>query len=157
MVGGGWLNARMAGLGANANDRKRPVAEMMARWHCSLMLAQDDEEHPVPEALRPRFRELVSALVEGDFALSRHELASVPSIDADTAEFIAEQVAAYGDDLVPLSEAVWRRSIYRWMDGHWEFLIDLSTTREAVSDLALHANLFDDQDGRIEVWSVHVP
>ncbi len=73
------------------------------------------------------------------------------------AEFIAEQIAAYGDDLVPLSEAVWQRSIYRWMDGYWEFLIDLSTTRETVSDLALHAKLFDDQYGRIQVWSVHVP
>ena len=121
------------------------------------MLAQDDEEHPVPEALRPRFRNLVSALVAGDFELSRHELAGVSPLDANTAQFIAGQIAAYGDDLSPLSDEVWRLSTYRWMDGHWAFLIDLSTTQEAVSDLALHAKLFDGQDGRIEVWSVHLP
>jgi hypothetical protein len=100
---------------------------------------------------------LVSAFVDGDFEPSQHELAGISAIDSDTAKFIAGQVAAYGDDLVPLSEAVWQRSIYRWMDGYWEFLIDLSTTRETVSDLALHAKLFNDQDGRIEVQSVHVP
>jgi hypothetical protein len=121
------------------------------------MLAQDDKEHPVPEALRPRFRKLVSAFVAGDFELSRHELAAVSVIDVETAQFIAGQIADYGDDLVPLSDAVWHRSIYRWMDGYWEFLIDLSTTRETVSDLVLHAKLFEDQDGRIEVRSVHVP
>ena len=121
------------------------------------MLAQDDEEHPVPEALRPRFRTLVLALVAGDFELSRHELAGISPVDPNTARFIAGQVAAYGDDLAPLRDEVWKRSAYRWIDGHWEFLIDLSTTQEAVSDLALHAKLFDDQDGRIEVWSVHVP
>ena len=43
------------------------------------------------------------------------------------------------------------------MDNHWALLIDLSTAQEPVSDLALHAKLFDDERGRIEVWSVHVP
>lgn len=129
----------------------------MARGHGSLMLAEDDQEHPVPEALRPRFRKLVSALVAGDFELSRHQLDAVSAIDVDIAEFIAGQIAAYGDDLVPLSEAVWQRSIYRWMDGYWDFLIDLSTTREVVSDLVLHAKLFDGEGGQIEVWSVEVP
>ncbi|WP_339933673.1 hypothetical protein [uncultured Brevundimonas sp.] len=121
------------------------------------MLAQDDEEHPVPEELRPRFQALVAALVDGDFQLSNPVLEGITPIDKTAAQFVAGQVAAYGDTLIPLSDQVWQRSIYRWMDGYWEFLIDLSTTREPVSDLALHANLIGDESGRIDVWSVHVP
>ena len=121
------------------------------------MLALDDEEHPVPDEVRPRFQELVAAFVTGDFQLSRHELDGLAPIDADTAGFIEGQIAAYGANLAPLSDDVWQRSAYRWMDDHWEFLIDLSTVQEPVSDLALHAKLFGGPSGRIEVWSVHVP
>lgn len=123
----------------------------------SLMFAQDDKEHPVPEQLRSRFQELVAAFIAGDYRLSRHALKGIAPIDEDTAQFIAGQIAAYGATLAPLNAEVWRRSIYRWMDGYWEFLIDLSTTQEPVSDLALHAKLFGDSSGRIEVSSVHVP
>jgi hypothetical protein len=122
-----------------------------------LMLARDDEEHPIPKELRPRFRELVTAFVAGDFELSRHLIDGVAALEADTARFVAGQITAYGDDLAPLCDEVWQRSIYRWMDGHWEFLIDLSTTKETVSDLALHAKLFDFPGAQVEVWSVHVP
>jgi hypothetical protein len=121
------------------------------------MLALDDEEHPVPEEVRPRFQELVAAFVSGDYRLSRHVLDGVASIDANTATFIEGQIAAYGAILVPLSDEVWQRSVYRWTEGHWEVLVDLSTNQEPVSDLALHARLFDGPSGRIEVWSVHVP
>lgn len=121
------------------------------------MLAQDDKEHPVPEELRPRFRELVAAFVAGDYQLSRHVLDGIAPIDDDTGQFIARQIAAYGGILAPLCDEVWQRSVYLWMDGYWEFLIDLTTTEEPVSDLALLAKLFDDRNGRIEVSSVHVP
>lgn len=121
------------------------------------MLAKDNEEHPVPEEVRPRFQGLIAAFVTGDFQLSRHVLDGIAPIDANMAQFIRGQIAAYGADLAPLSDDVWQRSTYRWMDGHWEFLIDLSTNQEPVSDLALHAKLFGGPGGRIEVWSVHVP
>jgi hypothetical protein len=121
------------------------------------MLAQDHQEHPVPEEVRPRFQEVVAAFVAGDFQLSRHVLDGVASIDVGTAGFIEEQIAAYGANLAPLSDDVWRGSAYCWMESHWEFLIDLSTNKEPVSDLTLHAKLFGGPRGRIEVWSVHVP
>lgn len=121
------------------------------------MLAQYDKEHPVPEEIRPRFQELVAAFVAGDYRLSRPALDGIAPIDENTAEFIAGQIAAYGATLAPLNDEVWRRSIYLWMDGYWEFLIDLSTTQESVSDLALHAKLFGGPCGRIEVSSIHVP
>jgi hypothetical protein len=43
------------------------------------------------------------------------------------------------------------------MDGYWQFLIDLTTTAEPVSDLVIHARLRDDGLARLEVQSVHVP
>ena len=122
-----------------------------------LMLARDAKEHPIPEQLRPRFRELVSALAAGDFRLSEHPLDGVAPIDERLADFIAEQIGAYGARLAPLSDEVWHRSVYAWDAPNWQFLIDLTTTDEAVSDLVLHARLSDDREGRIEVWSVHVP
>jgi hypothetical protein len=121
------------------------------------MLAQDDEEHPVPEDMRPRFQELIAAFVAGDFQLSRHALDGVAPIDANSARLFRERIVAYGDNLASLSDEVWQRSAYRWMEGHWDFVIDLSTNQQPVSDLALHAKLFGGPRGRIEVWSIHVP
>jgi len=120
------------------------------------MLARDDKEHPIPEGLRSRFRELVAALVAGDFRLSNHRLDGIAPIDARLADFITEQINAYAATLAPLSEEVWERSIYVWDGLNWQFLIDLTTTEEPVSDLVLHARA-DDEEGLIEVWSVHVP
>lgn len=121
------------------------------------MLARDDKERPIPEGLRPRFRELVAAMVAGDFQLSAHTPEGVAPIDPRLTDFITEQIDAYGATLAPLSDEVWKRSIYAWDGSNWQFLVDLTTTEEPVSDLVLHARLRDDEEGRIEVWSVHVP
>lgn len=121
------------------------------------MLARDDREHPIPEGLRPRLRELVTALVAGDFQLSNPGLVGVASIGARLADFIADQIDAYGATLAPLSDEVWERSVYAWDGVNWQFLIDLTTIDEPVSDLVLHARLAGDEEGLIEVWSVHVP
>lgn len=145
----------------NEADLQRELDELDAvistMGLATLILAQDDKEHPVPEQLRPRFKALVAAFVAGDYRLSRHPLEGIAPIDGDTAQVIEGQIAAYGATLVPLNDEVWQRSIYLWMDDYWEFLIDLSTTRDSASDLALHAKLFGGPSGRIEVSSVHVP
>ncbi|MGA0546511.1 DUF7668 domain-containing protein [Brevundimonas sp. VNH65] len=122
-----------------------------------LMLARDDNEHPIPEELRPRFRELVAAFVVGDYHLSTHRPDGVAPVDARLADFIAEQINSYGAKLAPLNDEVWQRSIYAWDGRHWQFLIDLTITGEPVSDLVLHARLPDYEEAQIEVWSVHVP
>ena len=121
------------------------------------MLARDDSEHPVPEGFRRRFSELVSALVAGNFCLSNPTIKGVAPINPSLADFIVDQIEAYGTALAPLSDEVWGRSVYAWDGAHWQFLIDLTTTEEPVSDLVLHARLRDDDNGQIEVWSVHVP
>jgi hypothetical protein len=121
------------------------------------MLAKEDGEHPIPEHLRPTFRQIAAAFAAGDFELRETRVDGVLVIDADTANAIAGNIAAYGSALAPLSEDTWQRSIYRWMDGYWQALVDLSTIDETVSDLTVHAMIFGDDKLSLRVESVHVP
>ena len=121
------------------------------------MLQKDDLEHPVPEPWRPRLKQIADAFVAGDFHLRHHPVDGVEPVDHATAELIAENVAAHGEPLAPLNDATWERSVYRWMEGHWEVLVDLSTEGEPVSDLTLHAKLYEEDGSRLEIYSVHVP
>jgi len=43
------------------------------------------------------------------------------------------------------------------MNGYWQLLVDLTTQREQVSDLTLHAKLHDTEPPTLEIESVHVP
>lgn len=118
---------------------------------------KDDEERPLPDSLRTTFRQIAEAFADGDYELRRHSVEGVAPIPAATAKHIANNVLAYGDALAPLNDATWERSVYRWMDGYWQVLVDLTTAGELVSDLTLHAKLYGEDAPRIEVESVHVP
>ena len=120
-------------------------------------LKRDDQEHAIPESLRSLFSSIAVAFARGDYSLRDHEIEGVAPIEPATAAAIAENVSAYGDSLAPLDASTWERSCYRWMDGHWEVLVDLTTAREPVSDLTLHAHLCDASGPLLEVRSVHVP
>ena len=121
------------------------------------MLRKDDAEHPLPERWWPTFRRIADAFVGGDYELRRQPVEGVAPVSPSTAEHIAANVSAYGDSLAPLNDAVWQRSVYRWMDGYWYVLVDLTTEGEPVSDLTLHARLTDGSGSRLEIDSVHVP
>lgn len=110
------------------------------------MLSRDDAEHPVPEPLRSTFRQIADAFVVGDYQLRDHPIAGVKPVASETAKWIAENISAYGETLAPLNEETWNRSIYRWMDGYWQMLVDLTTSSEPVSDLTLHAKLYGTGD-----------
>ncbi|WP_156457689.1 hypothetical protein [Altererythrobacter sp. Root672] len=122
------------------------------------MLHKDDAEHPVPEPLRSTFRQIADAFVAGDFQLRDHSISGVRPLDPDTAEWIADSISTYGDAIAPLNEETWNRSVYRWMDGYWQALVDLTTISEPVSDLTLHAKLYEiDHDLVVTVDAVYVP
>jgi len=122
------------------------------------MLPKDDDEHPVAEQLRSTLRRITDAFVAGDFQLSDHPIACVRPIDAATARSIAENISAYGDMLAPLNEETWDLSTYRWMEGYWQILVDLTSLSEPVSDLALHAKLYETSGGfELVVDAVYVP
>ena len=116
------------------------------------MLLRDDAEHHVPLPFRSTFQDIADAFVAGDFRMRDHPVQGVRPISSETAEWIAESVAAYGDTLAPLDEQTWERSVYLWMDGYWQMIVDLTTRKEAVSDLSLHAKLHE--DGEVEICGV---
>jgi hypothetical protein len=119
------------------------------------MLQKDDAEHAVPEPLRSTFRQIAEAFVVEDYQLRDHPIAGVRPVEPATAKWIAESISAYGGSLAPLNEQTWERSIYRWMGGYWMALVDLATGSEPVSDLSLHAKLYE--EGDVEVYGVYVP
>ena len=121
------------------------------------MMLKDDAEHPVPEYWRASFREIAAAFAVGDYELRDHPIQDVGPVSLETAERIAANVAAYGEALAPLNDATWERSVYRWMDGYWQVLVDLTTAGEPVSDLTLHAKLDEGDAPRLDIQSVHVP
>lgn len=121
------------------------------------MLDKDDIEHTVPPELRVAFHAIADAFVAGDFALQAHVIEGVSPIEQSIVQLIANSIHTYGDPIAPLKPATWDWAVYRWMDGYWQFLVDLTTENEDVSDLTVHAILRDSDDARIEVQSVHVP
>ena len=120
-------------------------------------MLKDDAEHPIPEPWRTTFRQIASAFVAGDFELRRHPVEGVAPVPRATADHLAANVAAYGEALAPLNDATWDRSVYRWMEGYWQVHVDLTTVEEPASDLTLHAKLYEGNDPRLEIDSVHVP
>ncbi|RYE95360.1 MAG: hypothetical protein EOO77_43005, partial [Oxalobacteraceae bacterium] len=98
------------------------------------MLVQDDDEHPVPPELHATFHEIADAFTVGDYTLRSHAIAGVRTVDPSTARAIAESVAAYGDRLASLHSSTWDHAVYRWVNGHWQMLVDLTTEGQQVSD-----------------------
>lgn len=79
-------------------------------------------------------------------------------VSGDTAAWIAGNISAYGETLAPLSDETWERSVYLWTDDHWQAVVDLTTTAGPISDLALHAKLYEaGDDFEVEVYGVYVP
>lgn len=121
------------------------------------MLERDNMEHPIPLKWHVAFQNMVTSFISGDFTLSHSSCDQIAPVDPLIAQSIADNISAYGCTLAPLNPAVWDHAVYRWMNGYWQFLIDLTTTAEPVSDLVIHARLRDDRLARLEVQSVHVP
>jgi hypothetical protein len=52
----------------------------------------------------------------------------------------------------------WATSVSQWIDPHWEVLVDLWTVESGPSDMVLHADVFEVENGfRIEIHAVYVP
>ena len=101
--------------------------------------------------------DIVAALKEGDYQLQR-TIPGVKLVSADEAARIAGNIAAYGDQLSYLPEDTWNTSIYKWMRGYWDVLVDLYTPTEGSSDLVLFVRVREEKNEySYEIQSVHVP
>jgi hypothetical protein len=124
----------------------------------SLEPVRDEEKaHPVADTWRPTFREIVKALAEGDYTLSRG-IARVAPVSSAAAEQIRGYVTDYGETLTELPNDTWDTSVSQWMKTYWEVLVDLWTVESGQNDMVLHVPVFETSGGfRFEIDSVYVP
>ena len=117
----------------------------------------EEEELPIPTIWRQTFIDIVEAFKQGDFRL-KNSIESVHPLTECEAERIERNIADYGDVLESLPDTVWTTSVYRWMRGHWEVLIDLYTQNEGLSDLVMFVKVTENE---MKYWftveSIHVP
>lgn len=122
-----------------------------------LPVKDEEGAHPVAVVWRETLRDVVNALAEGDWDLSRG-IASVAMPSRESAEQMRAYVEDYGEALAPLPEEAWDTSVAQWMRTHWEVLLDLHTLVAGRSDLVLHLRVFEAENGfRFELDSLHVP
>ena len=121
------------------------------------VLKNEEDELPVPTGWRQALIDIVEAFKNGDFCLN-NKIDFVHSVSEADADRIAGNIAAYGDELISLSEETWDTSIYQWMRGYWEILVDLVTLEEGVSDLVMFVKVRENA-GKFcfTVEDVHVP
>ena len=117
---------------------------------------EEEQDHPVPSEWRPKLRDIVMALSDGNFRLLG--LANVDPLDEATATGISNNIKDYGATLIRLPDRTWETSVCQWQLGYWEILVDLFTAEEGLSDLVLHVKVFEDGDGfAFKVHFVYVP
>ena len=121
------------------------------------VVKNEDEELPVPTVWRKPLADIVACLALGEFS----KLPGLPAVtlrDEEVCRNIESYVRAYGRKVTSLPEESWRTSIYLWMDGYWDVLVDLFTVEEGCSDLVLFVRVHPKEDSYIfRIESVHVP
>ena len=120
-------------------------------------LKDGNAEHPVADVWRPVIREIVKALVDGDYS----RIGGIPSVappEKKTVDQIREYIEDFGETLVELPDDTWSSSVSQWMGTYWAVLVDLWTLESGGSDLALSLRVYEAGAGfRLEITSVHVP
>lgn len=87
-----------------------------------------------------QFRKIVESIVNCISRKDLHELNSiiyVENLEEKNFKDMLASVEAYGDNLVPLSPECWETSVCLRTGRGLECLVDLSTEKQPVSDLAL--------------------
>ena len=121
------------------------------------IVKDEDRERPIPLVWRAPLKPIVDALVRGEVPASAAPLI-VGAVDPDNLRINRENIADYPDALGPLGDAAWQSSVYIWMAGHWDVLIDLMTEDGEISDLVLAARIIEAGDQfMIEPGLIYVP
>ena len=117
----------------------------------------EDQELPVPTEWRKPLTDIVACLASGEFS----KLSSLPAVTLEGGwgwQDIETYIRDYGCKLTSLPEESWRTSIYLWMGGYWEVLVDLFTVEEGCSDLVLFVRVHPREGSyTFQISSVHVP
>ena len=114
----------------------------------------EDRELPIPTAWREKISEIVQLV---PFKGKSINLPYLSPISSDDATRIFRTISSYGGPIDSVSFLTWETSIYLWMDGYWDVLVDLSSGGSRI-DLVLFLKVTEsDGDYKFHVESVHVP
>ena len=117
-------------------------------------LKDEARELPIPTGWRGSLKLIADAFVSG----SKPAGDGIREIDAKSAQINAANIAAYTEQLGHLRDNAWDTSVYIWMQGYWDALIDLSTIGGERSDLVLHVRVWEIGDQlEFEPGLIYVP
>ncbi len=99
--------------------------------------SKGEEETPIPTEWRDVLSQIVASLAREDAVLAR-DVQGVDPVSDDVRQQCLEAVEDYGRvDLGVLPSDTWETSVAISQGGSWSCLVDLWTTQEGRSDLAL--------------------
>ncbi|WP_428407609.1 DUF7668 domain-containing protein [Hyphococcus sp.] len=107
----------------------------------NVVLKDEERELPVPVIWRSALKQIVDSFVQESEPPTAVDAIVVDPIASDEAKINRQNIKDYPDPIGPLAEHSWATSIYIWMDGYWDVLVDLSTSYGETSDLVLHAKV----------------
>jgi len=82
----------------------------------------------------------------------------IKPIEKETNSSHQYNIDSYPDTLGPLHEKSWESSIYIWDSPYWTVLVDLTDTNGQITDLVLHARIYETDSGYIiEPGLIYVP
>ena len=116
----------------------------------------EDLELPIPTIWRAKISEIVS-IIRKVPDLNFNNISYVDKMDPKSIRFISAALTDYGGDIGPASMPTWVTSVYRWMNGYWQVLVDLYSGGEP-TDLVLFMRVVEiGGEYRFCVESIHVP
>ena len=121
------------------------------------VIKNEDEELPVPTAWRKPLADIVACLASGEFS-KLPSVASVTPLTDEQCSGMELYIRDYGATLTSLPDESWKTSIYLWMGGYWDVLVDLFTVEEGLSDLVLSLRVYPREGSyRFQIEWLHVP
>lgn len=121
------------------------------------VIKDEDKELPVPTEWRKPLTDIVACLASAEFSKLPSVAPVIPLTDEKCLD-IESHIRAYGRKLASLPEESWKTSIYRWMGGYRDVLVDLFTVEEGPSDLALSLRVYPGEASyTFQIEWLHVP
>ena len=117
----------------------------------------ETQEQPIPTAWRANIIDVVNCIRNNRW-IALVNMQSVRKLTKETEKRIANNISAYGCNLLELPPESWESSACQWMMGYWDVIVDLYTEEEGSSDLALCLRVYESGSTfEFEIVSVHVP
>lgn len=114
------------------------------------------QELPIPHVWREPIRGLVHCIISKNY----DQLSKNPSFELPSKEKIYSieyNIDSYNEVIVGVTEWSWSRSVYMWMDGYWEIIVDIAG-ESGPSDLSIFLRAYENRGQYLfRIESVHVP